>query len=60
MGKSRQFTPRGKLIVRNLQLGVRITLEEYGFLESSDDFQFNALLKSENEEDLIFQKVVYF
>ena len=60
MGKCRQFTPRGKLIVRNLQLGVRITLEEYGFLESSDDFQFNALLKSEKYEDFILKKDFYF
>ena len=57
---SHPFTPRGKRIVRNLQLGVGIVKEEYVFSESSHDLQFNALLKSENEQDLIFQKVVYF
>ena len=60
MGKSEYFTPRGKIFVRNLQLGVRITLEEYAFSESSDDFQFNALFKSENDQDFIFKKLSTF
>ena len=37
-----------------------IDKEKYYFFEHLDDFQFNALLKSENGQENIFQKVVYF
>ena len=60
MGKRHLFAMHIKKIVRNLQLEARTTLEKYVFFESSDDFQFNALLKSENDEDFILKKVVYF
>ena len=60
MGKSQYKTPRGIIFVRNLPLGVIIPHKEYVFFEPSDDFQFNALLKSENDEDFILKNVVYF
>ena len=38
-----------------LQDKVGITKKTYGFLEDSEDFQFNAPLKSENDQDF-FEK----